>query len=114
MVRKRKIDVFDLLSPEMSQKVDELGYSFLQECGYKVNNATQSASVRSKLKRQLDKDGRVLTYKGLLDNETREILIYFHLVKKGTENSDKPEILMTSKGLKFVPKAGGESEQQSN
>ena len=111
MARKRKIDIMDLLSQEMCDKADELGYSFLKECGYDTDNAMQSATVRSRLKKKLEKDGRVLTYKGLI-NEKKEILIYFHLVKKGTENSDKPEILLTSKGIKFVPKEGEVVDEQ--
>lgn len=111
MARKRKIDIFNLLSQEMCNKVDELGYSFLKECGYDTNNALKSSTVRAKLKKQLDKDGRVLTYKGLI-NEKKEILIYFHLVKKGTETLEKPEILLTSKGIKFVSKEGNVGDEQ--
>lgn len=99
----REIDIFDLLPEDANKQIDELGYNFLSEQGYDTRNAIESNSKRTKLKKELKKQGRELLYQSAINKETKAILFWFEL-----REGDK--IIATSKGLKFVPKPseGGE------
>ena len=92
MARKRKIDVLDRLSPEMAEKVDELGFD--------VEGDKNSIKVRSKIKKQLKERNRVLCH-SYYYTEKKELVVFFYLIKAGTKT---PEVVAKSKGLKFVPK----------
>ncbi len=100
---KKEIDIFDLLPEEAIKKVDEIGYNFLSEQGFDTTGAAESNSKRTKIKKELKKQGKELFYKGAVDKETKAILIWFELYK-GEEK------IATSQGVKFLPKPseGGE------
>lgn len=102
---KRKVDIFDLLSPEAIKAVDKLGYKFLMQRGYDTKGAIKSSKKREELKKALKANGEELRYVGGINKEDKTILIFFEVVKAGKR-------VATSQGLKFIPKPiGGEQEE---
>lgn len=100
---KKEIDIFDLLPEDAIKQIDELGYKFLSEQGFDTRNAIESSSKRTKLKKELKKQGKELLYQSAINKETKAILFWFEL-REGEKT------IATSQGLKFVPKPseGGE------
>ena len=94
---KKEIDIFDLLPPEASKSVDELGYSFLKSQGYNVVGVGKSYKRRSRLKQAMKKRGEELGYLAAIDKETRGVLVWFELYRGG-------EKIAVSRGLKFLPR----------
>ena len=105
---KRKIDVFDLLPEEANRQIDELGYGLLKDNGYQVDGARDSEEKQREIKKQLQKDKRTLTYAAMIDKETKAILIWFELL------DEKKECIARSKGIKFLPKEGGENGEEES
>ncbi len=95
---KREIDILDILPQEAIEEVDKLGYAFLAEQGFDTDGAAESASKRTKLKRELAKQGKELLYAGAVDNDTKTILVWYELYK------GKKRIAV-SQGIKFLPKS---------
>jgi hypothetical protein len=103
----KKIDILDLLPAEAMRKVDELGYSFLQERGYDADGAIDSKIKRAELKKALDRKGEVLRYAGAVDNETKAILVWFELFK-GKEK------VAVSQGIKFLQRENESGEERED
>lgn len=102
-MKKKRIDVLDLLPPEAAPQIDEVGFGFLKEHGYDTEGATASEEKREELKRALKANGEELRYFGAIDKDTRAILVWFEL-HRGKQK------VATSSGIKFLPKPseGGE------
>lgn len=96
-MKKKVIDVFDILPSEAFEQIDQLGYRFLKEQGYDVEGATESEARRKELKKELSSNGEELLYSGAFDKETGAVLVWFELHR----NKKKAAI---SQGLKFLPK----------
>ena len=94
---KREIDILDILPQEAIEEVDKLGYAFLAEQGFDTDGAAESASKRTKLKRELAKQGKNLFYRGAVDPETKAILVWYEIEVKG-------KCVAKSMGIKFLPK----------
>lgn len=115
MAKKRKANIFDYVTEEMSNKIDDIGYDFLKSLGYDTEGDRNTYSYSNKIKRQLKEHNHALLYQGAFNNKG-EMLIYFQIAELGTEKSKTPKILFTSQGIKFVPRrkdggANGEKPQ---
>lgn len=96
-MKKKTIDILDFLPEEGMRAFDKLGYDFLAENGYNVEGATKSEKRRFEIKKELEKNGEALFYRGAVDKETQNILVWYELQKKdGT--------IKRSNGIKFMPK----------
>lgn len=104
MVKKRKMDILDILPPEAIKAVDELGYKFLSSRGYDAEGAMESKEKRKEIKKALKANGETLQYVGCIDKENKIILVFYEIIKDGKR-------IATSEGLKFVPTIpeGGQS-----
>ena len=106
-MKKKEISILDILPAESIKQVDELGYNFLKERGYNVEGAQESEEKRLQIKKEMDKRGEVLLHSGVIDKDTKAILLWFEIHNK------KGEKLATSSGIKFVPnKVEGEDEKK--
>ena len=104
----RKIDILDVLPQEAIQKVDELGYDLLRQRGYEVKGAIVSPEKQKEIKAKMKENGDQLIYYGMIDKDTKAILIWFEI----HHNKEK---VLTSRGLKFLPKnEGGQSGEGEN
>ena len=103
------IDILDLLPEEAIKQVDELGYDLLRQRGYEVEGAVDSLDKQKAIKAEMKKNGDQLLYFGMIDKDTKAILIWFEI----HHNKEK---VLTSRGLKFLPKneggQGGEGEDK--
>ncbi len=98
----KKIDIFDLLTKEAIDRIDDIGYELLKENGYETDGAKESQQKQRELKKVLEKDGRQLIYFSMIERETSNILFWFELHKGA-------EVIARSKVLKFVPEKGGKN-----
>ena len=96
-MKKRKIDVFDLLPPEAGERIDELGYKFLSNQGYDTEGAVASKEKRNEIKKIMKERGEELRYFGMVDKTTKAILVWFELYR-GKER------IGVSSGIKFLPR----------
>ena len=104
----KTFDILDLLPPEAIQQVDELGYDLLKQRGYQVEGAIESPEKQKQIKDEMKKRGDQLIYFGMVDKDTKAILIWFEI------HNNKKKVL-TSRGLKFLPKdEGGQNEEREN
>lgn len=94
---KKEVDIFDILPPEAFAAIDELGYNFLKEQGYDTEGAADSEEKRKEIKKALAKDGKNLFYRGVVDPETKAILVWYEIEVKG-------KCVAKSMGIKFLPK----------
>ena len=108
-VKKKRVDIMDILPEEAIAKVDELGYSFLQTMGYVTEGAIESKEKRSVLKKTMKKNGDELLYAGAVDKNQEAILIWYELWNNGKRKA-------VSQGLKLVqqPREGGEDGAREN
>lgn len=108
-VKKKRVDIMDILPEEAIAKVDELGYSFLQTMGYDTEGAIESKEKRSELKKTMKKNGDELLYAGAVDKNQEAILIWYELWNNGKRKA-------VSQGLKLVqqPREGGEDGAREN
>ncbi len=97
MKNEKKLDIFDILPSEAFSRIDELGYSFLEENGYDTEGAAESEDKRKNIKCSLKEKREELRYFGAFDKDTGAILIWYELYR-GKEK------ISTSKGLRFLPK----------
>lgn len=96
-MKKKTIDILDFLPEEGMRAFDKLGYDFLAENGYNVEGASKSEKRRFEIKKELEDNGEALFYRGAVDKETQNILVWYELKKKdGT--------IKRSNGIKFMPK----------
>lgn len=98
----KKIDIFDLLPQEASDRIDDIGYELLKENGYETDGAKESQQKQRELKKALKKDGRQLIYFSMIERETSNIIFWFEL-RKGND------VIARSKVLKFLPDKGGDN-----
>ncbi len=105
---KKTIDILDVLPEEAVKQVDELGYDLLRQKGYKVDGI-ELPERQKEIKAEMKKNGDELIYFGMVDKDTKAILIWFEI----HHNKEK---VLTSRGLKFLPKneggQGGEGEDK--
>lgn len=96
-MKKKTIDILDFLPEEGMRAFDKLGYDFLAENGYNVEGASKSEKRRFEIKKELEDNGEALFYRGAVDKETQNILVWYELKKKdGT--------IKRSNGIKFMSK----------
>ena len=105
-MKKKKIDIMDILPPEAVEKIDELGYTFLAENGYDTKNASKSAEKRKEIKSEMKKKGEELRYFGAVDNEKKQMIFWYELYRNG-------EKVCKSRGLKMVREEGKNGEQKN-
>lgn len=108
----KKIDIFDLLTQEAIERIDDIGYELLKENGYETEGAKTSKQRQYELKKALAKDGRQLIYFSMIEKEMSNIIFWFEL-RKGNS------VIARSKVLKFLPDKGGkngegESQERSS
>jgi hypothetical protein len=103
----KEIDILDILPAEAIQKVDALGYSFLQERGYDADGAVNDVRKRSKLKKALKRNNEELRYTGAIDSQQGAILVWFELFKNN-------ELLAKSKGIKFIQRVNENEQGREN
>lgn len=103
-MKKKTIDILDLLPQEAIVAIDNLGYEFLKEQGYDTEGAAGSKAKRAELKKKLSEEGKALYYRGATDKETGIILVWYEL-------EFESNCVARSQGIKFVPKPseGGKS-----
>ncbi len=97
-MKKRKIDIFDMLPEEANRKIDELGYSFLSAQGFNADGAIESEPKQIEIGRELKRQGKELRYVGMVDKTKGAILVWFELYQ------GKKKIAV-SQGIKFMPKS---------
>jgi len=102
-MRKRKVEIWDLLPLEANRAIDELGYSLLLKHGYDVADADASKAKRHDLKEEMKARGEELCHATLVDPKTGKILFWFELVRGG-------ELLERTKALQFVPIVKGDAD----
>lgn len=95
--KTRKIDILDLVPEEASQKVDDLAYNFLAEQGYNTLGARDSEKVQKALQAEMRRRGERLEHHGLVNRESKAILIWFELYNGKVRKA-------RSKGLKLMAK----------
>lgn len=104
-MKKKTIDILDFLPEEGMRAFDKLGYDFLAENGYNVEGASKSEKRRFEIKKELEDNGEALFYRGAVDKETQNILVWYELKKKdGT--------IKRSNGIKFMPKKVEEDKDE--
>lgn len=86
---------FNSLGLEQSNAIEKLGYDFLEENGYKVDNAITSNYRRSRIRQKMRGNREQLEYR-LSPSKDGNILFYYELI-----NLDTNEI-KRSKQIKFV------------
>lgn len=86
---------FNSLGLEQSNAIEKLGYDFLEENGYKVDNAIKSNYRRSRIRQKMRGNREQLEYR-LSPSKDGNILFYYELI-----NLDTNEI-KRSKQIKFV------------
>lgn len=92
----KEIDIFDLLPPEATEAVDELGYEFLAKCGYDVEGARESVAKIEELREALQEKEEELRYSGAVDNKTGAMMVWFVIYRNG-------ESVAKSRALQFLP-----------
>lgn len=102
-MRKKKIEIWDLLPPEANRAIDELGYSFLAENGYDVANASTSKAKLQALKDAMKAKKEELRHVAFIDSEANKILFSFRLHRCGI-------CVKKSKALQFVLVSEGEED----
>lgn len=100
-MKKRKLNIWDLLPPEANRAIDELGYTLLLKHGYDVAEADASKAKRHDLKEAMKARGEELCHGTFVDPETGKILFWFELHRGG-------ELVERSRAIKFLPIAKGE------
>lgn len=104
-MKKKKIDILDFLPEEGMKAFDKLGYDFLAANGYNVEGAIESEKRRFEIKKELEKNGETLFYRGAVDKETQNILVWYELkAKAGT--------IKRSNGIKFMPRKVEEGKDE--
>lgn len=96
-MNKKELDVLDILPQEAINAIDNLGYEFLKAQGYDAEGAADSEEKRKEIKKALAKDGKNLFYRGMVDPETKAILVWYEIEIKG-------KCVAKSGGIKFLPK----------
>ena len=109
MSKKKKIEIWDLLTEEANKQIDELGYAFLAEHGYDVSEANVSKAKRHDINEALKANGEELRHGVLVDTDTNKILFWFELHRNG-------EMVARSRAIQFVTVKGdadGEGTSQT-
>lgn len=78
-MRKRRVDILDLIPAEATEAVDKAGYTFLAKRGYDAMEAATSDEKRAALAEEMKRRGEVLRYAGAVDSEQGAILVWFEL-----------------------------------
>lgn len=104
-MKKKTIDILDFLPEEGMRAFDKLGYDFLAENGYNVEGANKSEKRRFEIKKELEDNGEALFYRGAVDKETQNILVWYELKKKDVT-------IKRSNGIKFMPKKVEEGKDE--
>lgn len=87
------MDIIGMLGQEAHQKIDVLGYDFLQAQGYKTKYASTNAKDRERLKRKMKRDKFDMFLRYTIKENT--ILVWFECKKQN-------KYVGHSKALKFV------------
>lgn len=106
------MEIFDILTKEVNEKFDKMGYDLLKSQGYDVAGARKSHKRLLRLKRVMEKRGEELTYKSMRNTETGDLLLWYELVRPRADGSS--ELIAKSEVLKVVytAKVGGKDEVQ--
>ena len=102
-MKKRKLDIWDLLPPEASRAIDELGYSLLAAHGYDVTAADTDKAKRHALKVAMKAKGEELRHGTFVDPEAGKILFWFEFLQGGI-------LMERSRAIQFVPVVKGEAD----
>lgn len=86
---------FKSLGLEQSNAIEKLGYDFLEDNGYKVDNASNSGYRRGRIRQKMRGNREALEYR-IIPSKDGNILFYYELI-----NLDTNEI-KRSKQIKFV------------
>ena len=88
-------EIFDILPQECMVKIDELGYGFLADNGYKTDKCIKFEKRRKQLANAMKRHSEELVYKTAIDSESGRILLWFELIRAGKK-------VATSRGICFV------------
>ena len=80
-----EITVFDIVGKEAFSAIDELGYDFLEVCGYDVRKARKYPNEREKLARRMRAAKEEMRYKTAVERESGAILFWYVLYRRGKE-----------------------------
>lgn len=86
---------FKSLGLEQSNAIEKLGYSFLEDNGYKVDNASKSGYRRGRIRQKMRGNREVMEYR-ISPSKDGNILFYYELI-----NLDTNEIKRSNQ-IKFV------------
>lgn len=86
---------FKSLGLEQSNAIEKLGYDFLEDNGYKVDNASNSSYRRGRIRQKMRGNREVMEYR-MVPSKDGNILFYYELI-----NLDTNEI-KRSKQIKFL------------
>lgn len=100
MANKKRVDILDLLPGEAASEVDRLGYRFLKQHGYDVQEKDiPTKAERKEIKEEMRRRNETLKYKGYVDHENKKLLIWFVLYRNGKKTAQ-------SRGVTFVFREG--------
>lgn len=96
MSKKRKYtSIYDLLTPEAKQAIDEHGYAFLAEHGYNTDGAIKSNKKRAALLEAMEARNEAIAVGEKYDYERRRALFWIELHREG-------RFVSRSKGITFI------------
>ena len=96
MSKKQKLtSIYDMLTEEAIQAIDEQGFAFLAEHGYDTEGALESKKKQRALLRAMEARNEAIALKEKIDYERRRALFWIELHREG-------QMIARSQGITFV------------